>query len=299
MAIKALGLHYFEDEDFPLNICRVERKENITHAFDLTEIEHYHDFSELVFIIKGKGIQVIEQHEYLVSAGDVFVLQGNQKHYFKDVSGVELVNVMFAINKNQNLISSAVQKLEGYNALFILESQYRALHHFTNKLHLDRSEMAKFEFILNSMIMEIDNKMEGFKTLLANKLEELIVLLSRHYSSLDATEAKSLVRIGKVIDYLENNFTDKIYLDQLAEMAYMSTRNFQRIFQKAVGSSPSNYIMQIRLQKARKLLRNTDSAITEIAIDTGFGDSNYFIKCFKKEFAITPVKFRMRYTFKK
>jgi AraC family L-rhamnose operon transcriptional activator RhaR/AraC family L-rhamnose operon regulatory protein RhaS len=159
--------------------------------------------------------------------------------------------------------------------------------------------MAKMEFILNSMMVELEHKMEGYKTLLGNKLEELIILLSRHYSSLEATEAKALVRIGKVIDYLENNFTDKIYLDKLAEMAFMSTRNFQRIFQKAVGSSPSNYIMQIRLQKARKMLRNTESPITDIAIDSGFGDSNYFIKCFKKEIGITPVKFRMRYNVKK
>ncbi len=294
MVIKALGLHYFEDEEFPLNICRIERKENITHEFDLTEVEHFHDFNELVFIIKGKGIQVIEQHEYLVSAGDVFVLQGNQKHYFKDPSGIEIVNVMFTTNKKYKLISDAVRKLEGYNALFILESQYRALHHFKNKLHLDRSEMAKLEFILNSMILELNNKLDGYKSLMANKLEELIILLSRHYSSLEATEAKALVRIGKVIDYLENNSSDKIYLDQLAEIAFMSTRNFQRIFRKAVGSSPSNYLMQIRLQKARKLLRNSDNPIAEIAVDTGFGDSNYFIKCFKKEIGITPVKFRMR-----
>lgn len=146
--------------------------------------------------------------------------------------------------------------------------------------------------------MEHKNRQEGFKIVLANKLEELIVMLSRHYSNLEATEAKSLVRIAKVIDFMETHFTDKIYLDQLAEIAFMSTRNFQRIFRKAVGSSPSNYIMQIRLQEARKMLRNTDADISHIAHNTGFGDGNYFIKCFKKEFGITPVKFRMRYQIK-
>jgi len=298
MAIKALGQHYFEEEEFPINICRIERDEDITHEFDLTEIEHFHDFTELVFIVKGKGIQVIEQQEYMVSAGDVFVLQGNQKHYFKDPLGIEIVNVMYTSSKQSNLISNSINKLGGYNALFILESRYRAQHHFKNKLHLNRSELAKMEFILNSMIMENKNKQEGYKIILSNKLEELIVLLSRHYSNLEATEAKALVRIGKVIDFLESHYEEKIYLDQLAEMAFMSTRNFQRIFRKAVGSSPSNYIMQIRLQKARKMLRNTDIAISNIAHDTGFGDGNYFIKCFKKEFDITPIKFRMRYNTK-
>lgn len=295
MAIKALGKHYFEEEDFPLNICRIEQKENVTHEFDLTEIEHFHDFNELVFIVKGKGVQVIEQNEYLVTAGDVFVLQGNQKHYFKDASDIEIVNVMFSANKKAKLISPSTQKLEGYNALFILESNYRAKHHFTNKLHLDRSELAKMEFILNSMIMELQHKMEGYKTLIGNKLEELIVLLSRHYSNLEATEAKSLVRIGKVIDYLENNYAEKVYIDHLAEMAFMSPRNFQRIFKKALGETPSNYIMQIRLQKARKLLRTSDISMAEVAHTCGFSDDKYFIKCFKKTFDITPVKFRMRY----
>ncbi|MGD9993634.1 MAG: helix-turn-helix domain-containing protein [Salinivirgaceae bacterium] len=296
MAVKALGSNYFLHDDFPLGIRRVDKFQNISHADDLTEIEHYHDFTEIAFIVKGKGTQVIEEQEYAVSAGDVFVLQGHQKHFFKDTEGVEIVNVMYSDRKNNPLISNEVRLLEGYRALFFLESQYRAWHHFKNKLHLVRSELAKIEILLNSMILEFNKQQEGYRLILKNRLEELIILLSRHYSSLDATEAKALVRIGKVIDFMELNFADKIYLDELADMAFMSTRNFQRIFKKAVGSSPSNYLMQIRLQKSRKLLRETDLSVSEIAGDTGFGDGNYFIKCFKKENGITPVKFRMRYS---
>lgn len=294
MAIKALGRHYFEDEDFPLNVCRIERKGNVTHEFDLTEIEHFHDFNELVFIVKGKGIQVIEQNEYVVTAGDVFVLQGNQKHYFRDAKGIEIVNVMFSPKTRDKLISPLVKKMEGYNAMFVLESNYRAKHHLKNNLHLERSELARMEFILNSMIQELLNKQAGYKTLLGNKLEEIMILLSRSYSDLEATEAKSLVRIEKVIDFLENNFSEKIYLEELADIAYMSPRNFQRIFKKALGETPSSYIMQMRLQAARKQLRTTNHAVSEVAMSCGFSDSKYFIKCFKKEFSITPVKFRMR-----
>ncbi|HCC28983.1 MAG TPA: AraC family transcriptional regulator, partial [Marinilabiliales bacterium] len=187
------------------------------------------------------------------------------------------------------------RKLEGYKALFILESQFRARHYFKNKLHLVRSDMAKLEIILNSMILELDHQFEGYQLILKNRLEELIILLSRYYSRLDATEAQSLVRIGKVIDYLEENFAEKIYLDDLSEMAFMSARNFQRIFKKAVGSTPSNYLMQIRLQRARKLLRETGLPVSEIADETGFGDGNYFIKCFKTANELTPNKFRLRY----
>jgi len=295
MTDKALGSNYFKEPSFPLSVKKVDRKFNISHSADLTEIEHFHDFTEIVFIIKGKGIQMIEEQEYPVSAGDVFVLQGNQKHYFKEAGAVEIVNVMYDAKKNKNLISEPIRKLEGYKALFILESQFRARHYFKNKLHLVRSDMAKLEIILNSMILELDHQFEGYQLILKNRLEELIILLSRYYSRLDATEAQSLVRIGKVIDYLEENFAEKIYLDGLSEMAFMSTRNFQRIFKKAVGSTPSNYLMQIRLQRARKLLRETGLPVSEIADVTGFGDGNYFIKCFKTENELTPNKFRLRY----
>jgi len=295
MTDKALGSNYFKEPSFPLSVKKVDRKFNISHSADLTEIEHFHDFTEIVFIIKGKGIQMIEEQEYPVSAGDVFVLQGNQKHYFKEAGAVEIVNVMYDAKKNKNLISEPIRKLEGYKALFILESQFRARHYFKNKLHLVRSDMAKLEIILNSMILELDHQFEGYQLILKNRLEELIILLSRYYSRLDATEAQSLVRIGKVIDYLEENFAEKIYLDDLSEMAFMSARNFQRIFKKAVGSTPSNYLFKNSLQRARKLLRETGLPVSEIADETGFGDGNYFIKCFKTANELTPNKFRLRY----
>jgi mannose-6-phosphate isomerase-like protein (cupin superfamily) len=163
MLTKALGIDYFETDNFPVHICKVERMQNITHPADLTEIEHFHDFTEIVLIIRGKGLQLIDNNEYMVSAGDVFVLQGNQRHYFKDASGLEIINIMYDAHKAKNLISSEVKKLEGYNALFILEPQYRVLHHFKNKLHLERSEMAKLEAVVNSMLMEQDNRFEGIK----------------------------------------------------------------------------------------------------------------------------------------
>lgn len=295
MTIQALGTNYFDNNQFPINICKVDLASNVTHEHDLTESEHSHDFIEVAFIIKGKGIQVIEEQEYLVSAGDVFVLQGNQKHFFKDAKGVEIINLMYDEKGFNKLISDKVKALFGYKALFILESQYRAWYHFKNKLHLDRSNMAKLEMILNVMVMEQENRLEGFEWIIANRLEELVILLSRYYSRLEATEAQALVRISKVIDYLEQNYHNRIYLDELAGMSFMSTRNFQRIFKKAVGSSPTVYLQQIRLQKARKLLRETELSVTDIAIETGFGDGNYFIKCFKKATGITPIKFRMRY----
>jgi len=295
MTIKAEGHNYFVYENCPVNLVRVNKQEEITHAFDLTETEHFHDFIEIVFILNGYGIQVLEDQEYRVNAGDVFVLQGQQRHYFKDAGKIEIVNVMYDGIKNKSLIPERIRQMEGYNALFILEPLYRAKHHFKNKLRLNRDELAKIEIILNMMFHELEQKREGFEIILSNRLQELVIILSRHYSMIEGTEAQSLVRLGQVIEFMEKNPEKKIYIDALADMANMSKRNFMRIFKRAVGLSPLNYLMQVRLQKARKLLREEDFPISEIAVICGFSDSNYFIKCFRQSFGVTPFRFRLRF----
>ena len=295
MTVKALGRNYFRLNKFPINLSRVDRKEHLTHAYDLTEKEHYHDFIELVFILNGQGRQVLEDNEYLVAAGDVFVLQGNQKHYFRDASQVEIVNVMFDGINHPGMIPGKIRQMEGYKALFILEPFYRAKHHFKNRLRLNREELAKIELMLNAMFFEQNQQQEGYELILANRLQELIILLSRQYSNIETTQARALVRIGKVIEYLENNLSETVYIDKLSDMACMSKRNFMRIFKGAVGLSPIQYLRQVRLQRASKMLRESSEQIGVVAMQCGFSDSNYFIKCFRQAFGTTPYRFRMRF----
>lgn len=295
MTEKALGQNYFKNEGCPINLSRVDRRHKLTHEHDLTETEHFHDFIELVFIINGQGTQVIEGNEYMVSAGDVFVLQGYQRHFFKDARSLEIVNLMFDGLDNPDIITSRIKQLDGYKALFILEPLYRSNYHYKNMLHLTRDELATIELVLNTMFTEQQQEKDGFEIILLNRLEELIILLSRQYSNINATKARALVRIGKVIDFLENNYQHDIYIETLSEKAFMSARNFMRIFHGAVGMSPINYLKQVRLQKARALLRESNRQVDEIASACGFNDSNYFIKCFRSAYGTTPNKFRSRF----
>ena len=295
MAEQALAKNYFKNKDCLINLTKVYRRQNLTHEHDLTETEHFHNFSEVVFILNGQGTQVLEGNEYLVSAGDVFVLQGNQRHYFKDASNVEIVNVMFDIETQPDIINNHIRQLEGYKALFVLEPHYRARHNFKNMLRLNRNELASIELILNTMFMEQENKREGYKIILSNRFEELIILLSRHYSDIETTKARALVRLSKVIDYMENNYSENLNIEDLSQKAYMSKRNFMRIFKGAVGLSPIHYLKQVRLQKARTMLRESNFQVAEISDTCGFTDSNYFIKCFRKAYSITPYKYRMRF----
>lgn len=288
----AKGDNYFKDHAIAINVCKVNRMKNISHQNDLTEIEHHHDFIEIVFITKGKGIQVISNNEYEVSEGDIFILQGFQNHYFKDAGKAEMINVMFDPVKSPGLVSADLKTIDGYSALFILEPQYRNRMHFKNMLHLNRVDLAKSEYVLNGMLNEIAQKEPGYELFLKIKLEEIILFLSRKYSQISIPKAKSLVRIGKAIHFIETNFQNNIYIQQLAELSFMSIRNFQRIFKDATGLAPNDYLLELRIQHASKLLTETDSAVYDISGQVGIADWFYFSKAFKKKFGVSPLKYR-------
>lgn len=288
----AKGGNYFKDNALAINVCKVNRMKNISHEHDLTEIEHHHDFVEIVFITKGRGTQVISNNEYEVVEGDIFILQGFQNHYFRDAGKAEIINVMFDPVKSTGLISDDIKKVDGYSALFILEPRYRNRMHFKNMLHLNHVDLAKSEYILNGMLHEIAQREPGYELFLKNKLEELILFLSRKYSQISIPKAKSLVRIGKAIQFIEANFHNNIYIHQLAELSFMSVRNFQRVFKEATGLSPNDYLLELRIQNASKLLTETDSAIYHVSEQVGISDWFYFSKAFKKKFGVSPLKYR-------
>src|SRR4051812_36887343 len=125
MALLAKGLDYFGADGFPVTARRVrtETGGRPSHANDVTEIDHYHDFCELVLVLGGRGRHVLEGESFPVSAGNVFVVQGQQVHSFRDRDGLVLVNVMYDPLRLP-LPSGLLRRLPGYSALFMLEPTF-------------------------------------------------------------------------------------------------------------------------------------------------------------------------------
>ncbi|MFN8258169.1 MAG: AraC family transcriptional regulator [Bacteroidales bacterium] len=296
MVEKAMGKNYFDKSKLPLFVARVNHSQGISHNFDLTEIPHYHDFTEIIIVLKGKALHLVENNEYQVSAGDIFVLQGYQAHSFKDASQIEIVNVMFDAREMNKLFNTQlIRQIPGYKALFILEPQYRNNYHFKNILHLGIKDLSHIELIISSMITEQSNMEPAYEAILKNRLEELIIFLSREYSKLNSKEAVSLLRIGHVMEYIENSYSKNISLEELAQISNMSVRNFQRIFKNATGDSPIDYLIKLRLEKAKKMLQSTDFQVADIALRTGFNEYNYFSRKFKNQIGLSPLKYRFSY----
>ncbi|MBL7016277.1 MAG: helix-turn-helix domain-containing protein [Kiritimatiellales bacterium] len=290
------GIHYFGATGFPLAVRRVQTDAGHTpsHPHDLTEVEHSHDFCELVIVTHGQAMHWLEGSDFPVTAGDVFLLQGRQRHYFFERENLDLINIMYDPGKIA-LPESDLRRMPGYCAMFMLEPTYRRQHRFASRLHLRRVPLARAERLAEEMEHECTEQIPGHEAVLRAKLLELLVFLSRAYTASDATEAHALLRVGNVIGALENDFSKNWSVEELLEIAHMSRSNLMRIFRKATGQTPIEYLVRLRIQRAMEMLHNTDLSITEIALEAGFNDSNYFTRQFRRICKIPPSAFRKRY----
>jgi AraC-like DNA-binding protein/mannose-6-phosphate isomerase-like protein (cupin superfamily) len=290
------GIYYFDPAGFPLAVRRVQTGSVCapSHPHDLTEVEHHHDFCELVIVTQGTALHWLEGRDFPVTAGDVFLLQGRQRHYFHDRKNLGLINIMYDPEKIR-LPENELRKLPGYCALFILEPAYRRQHRFESRLHLKRIALAHTEQLAAEMEKECAEKSAGHEAALRAKLTEVVVYLSRAYIAADTTEACALLRVGHVIGALENDFSKNWKLEELLPIAHMSRSNLMRVFRKATGQAPVEYLIRLRIQKAMELLRSTDLSITEIALGTGFNDSNYFARQFGRALNQSPSSYRQSF----
>ncbi len=99
-------------------------------------------------------------------------------------------------------------------------------------------------------------------------------------------------RLAEALKYIHNNIYDTISVDTLASVACVTTSHFIRLFVKAIGMSPLQYINRKKIDRAELLLITEEIPIKEIAYNLGYSDNSYFIRLFKKITGITPMVYR-------
>lgn len=96
-------------------------------------------------------------------------------------------------------------------------------------------------------------------------------------------------KLSEVIRKMEANIEDPISPADLAEEVGMSTRQLERLFRRYLNRSPKRYYMELRLQKARNLLMQTDMSVINVALACGFASPSHFSKCYRAHYATTPT----------
>jgi AraC-like DNA-binding protein len=274
---------FFEDPTLPLQVYIRDPQPE----FPL----HSHSFDELVIILKGTAVHIIDEQNFPVKAGDVFVISQDHEHQYVDMHELALANILFD-PEAMGIVHWDIRALPGFHALFSLEPAFRAQHNFESRLQLSESNLIRVNEMVHELSREAEQRSPGYRVMAKGLFMQLAVALSRAYSATPTGESLDLLRIGDAIAHIETNYDERITLDELADKSHLSPRHFSRVFQECIGRAPIDHLMHVRCQKAAELLKGTERTITDIAFVCGFSDSNYFTRCFRKTMNVTPKQYR-------
>lgn len=124
-------------------------------------------------------------------------------------------------------------------------------------------------------------------------LSALYTALANIFESIPQHNTKDTYHgIKPAIDYITSKYDTQISLDLLSQKCMMSNTNFRRVFKTVCGISPIEYLIKVRLNRAKQLLLHTTLTIGEISQLCGFNEVSYFSRTFKKRYKKTPLEYR-------
>jgi AraC family L-rhamnose operon regulatory protein RhaS len=265
------------------------RAEHATLSEDFSR--HRHDFMELVIITGGTGVHLLDTLSYPLTAGDVFAVSGDTEHGFQNPRSLSLINIMFdPLRFTPERIK--LETMPGYQALFCAEPGWRRGEYILPQLSLDAAQLAAVEGLASLLIREYRTGPRRL-WLLRNVLLTLCSYLSvRYETSAGESPAGPVYALGRACAFIRSSYAGALILEDIAGFAGVSLRHLNRLFKKTYGTSPWQYLLEIRLDAAKNLLLTTELPIGRIALECGFSDPNYFSRCFSRRNGASPRTFR-------
>lgn len=247
---------------------------------------HTHDFPEIGIILEGSGTYHYNDEFVLVQAGDVLifnpgvghesVIDSPEEHRMEFFVG--FTNVQFTgMRKNH------IDLRDGVTLLHTQGKTRRTIARFCEEM--DKENLARnpgWYFMLKSSLTQL---------LLTIVREQMEPREGAGENAAEPVEKKHVA--GQIADYLDEHYAERISLDSIAEKMYLSPYYISKIFKAEIGESPIHYLIRVRMERAKELLKEDASLpIAEIAERVGYEDVYHFSKLFKKAYGMPPSKCR-------
>ena len=152
---------------------------------------------------------------------------------------------------------------------------------------------------LESILAELETGAAGWREVIRSLVNQLAVYLLREYINVRRSEEMELSRVGLVdrrlrraIEFMHDNCGRELSLAEIASAAYLSEFHFARLFKKITGFTPHAYLAGLRVERARRLLAESDLSIVEVGAAVGYASQSHFTKVFREATGLTPRAFR-------
>lgn len=282
-----MELTYNPSEKLILKTFYVERKQIPHYGINW----HYHEGYELLLNLKGKGVRIVGDNIDYYEAPELILMGTNLPHLFKNGEHDENDSIDYIVLKFDEIFNGqAVFNLPELSQIKYLLSNSKRGILFSNKtintVKKQLKKLLKSEGVNGFLIF-----MNILKTL--SEVEDYEFLASEGF--LLKASSKGENRIQKVMDYISENYTKDINLEDLAEVAFMTTNSFCRYFKGRTGKTVFQFIREFRINKACQMLIKDEKSISNICFDTGFNSFSTFNRIFKNLKNVSASEYRSNY----
>lgn len=236
-----------------------------------TERRNYHSFL-ILFTYSGQGSLVYQNKTYVLSEGDGFFINCMDYHLYK-VEGKSWDTAVLHLYGSL-LPQLHAQYMSNGSALFHENITGKYQHYLEKLLYIYSYPHLHRDWQVSACI--------------DNMLNHLLILSSQEAGKRNDTPQN----IQFLMKYMENNYAEHLTLDYLASFANMNKFYLSKEFKKYTGFSPNDYLISLRINQAKTLLKTSSLPASKIAHQVGIHDLNNFTNLFKKKTGMTPIQFR-------
>ena len=225
----------------------------------------------LIYLISGEIEFFSDEKITKLSKGNLIVYPSKTPYKYRCITSEHDVQFFWV-----HFTGSEVTKhLEKYGI-----SLFPVVHKITINNHID----ARFKSIFDAFAINDEFRNDELSAHLSRLLIEIGRVLS--------VKGNGSGRLHKSVRYINEHFSEQIRITTLAEMENMCMTTYNLHFKRYMGTTPTKYIIRLRMQLAVELLLNSELSIGEIALRCGYNDYNLFTKLFKCELGVAPTKYR-------
>ena len=236
---------------------------------------HDHDCYEIMIVLNGSGWCAIGDRQYPVLPGIVYLIPPGETHEYQIPLGTIIFNIMFS----QEILSDEGKiLLRSFHAGAVAQCPENELDRLKNDLHrIDR---------------ELIDRPTGYQCLTSAIMTELLVVIARrNWVFSGSVPAGAPDELNTLITYMYSHYRERITLSELGRLMNWNPTYVGQFFKRYTWKTPNQYLQEIRVAKAKQLLKSTQWPVVRIAAETGFFDAAHFSRTFRAITGMSPREY--------
>ena len=230
-------------------------------------------WDQILFCAEGSGTLRYGENEIVINAGDCFFLPKNKQHSYYPIDTVwDIRWIAFEGSASDEVLKKFCM---------------------TEPVVITANDSAALEKIFDKMVLSQENDYLYCDHICSGLVYDYIIEFHRSMDSqADSERSRNISMLFPALKFMHDNFRSDISMTQLSDIIGITPQHFCRVFKKTMNARPNEFLTQIRLDEAKRLLNDKEITVSEAAERSGFKNAGYFSTVFRKYEGISPQQFK-------